>query len=68
VLSQQLGIWLLTNKITVGALTDSFIFVSIAMLLGPHRDAGRQGPRRHGPRPDSARRSRPVAAIRKPSR
>ena len=34
IFSDQLGSWLVANQVSVGALTDSFIFVSIAMLLG----------------------------------
>lgn len=34
IFTDQLGTWLVAERISVGALTDSFIFVSIAMLLG----------------------------------
>ena len=34
IFTDQLGSWLVANRVSVGALTDSLIFVSIAMLLG----------------------------------
>ena len=34
VFGQQLGSWMAANAVSVGALTDSLIFVSTAMLLG----------------------------------
>jgi hypothetical protein len=34
IFSVQLGSWMAANRVSVAALTDSLIFVSIAMLLG----------------------------------